>query len=322
MKIVILAGGPGTKLWPMVTDKIPKQFLTWKFFNNRSLFQLTYERLHKFIKERDIMILCPDEYKIIATKQIGDLGIKLTIDNFIIEPGSKGTLWATVLAIKKLNREDFICIVPADQYWEDNHFKLMFNTIKNKAKKINSIALLGIKPQNPSDQYGYFKIKKGKISSFLEKPNREMAKKYIREGYLWNSGILFINCEGLTEQLDRIGIKLDYDRYLELEKAQFDKLILEKINNLVGFVYNKSWYDLGTFKSLYRFLDDFKEKFRKVIFYDELGNIFFSSEYMPYIKESTNNLIIIESKKESYFRGIHDCAVIIKNNNIKVESIV
>ncbi len=218
MKIVILAWGHGTRLWPVSRTNFPKQFM--EFVDGKSLIQLTVERFMKVIdSEKDtIHINTKDDYKSHILNQLGNYWLW----DIIIEPSNNGTLMALAFVIKymedKLNvdENEIILLSPSDHLISPvEKFKKYIDNAKDIAKKWN-LVLFGIRPTKPEIGYWYIKIKgrtnaklqstKNKdlvydVEEFKEKPSLEIAKKYLLDGnYLWNSGMFMFNIKTIKEE--------------------------------------------------------------------------------------------------------------------------
>ena len=184
---IILAGGRGTRFWPLSTEKKPKQFLN--IFNDESLIKSTYNRLLKVASAEKIFILASEKYSSLIKKEISNA-------NIIIEPSPNNTTSAIYLAAKyilNLDREALLGFYPSDHYINDQGNKFSETVIKaesflNKNKK--AILTIGLKPSYPSTEYGYIQIKEDnlhdfvnihKASRFIEKPSSDEALKLINE---------------------------------------------------------------------------------------------------------------------------------------------
>ena len=270
MKIlpVIICGGAGTRLFPESKDNLPKQFVD---FGNWNMFQKTLERINSSIYLPPI-ISTNIKYLSLVKKYLKKYGIKKY--NIVLEPIKKNTapaILATSLLADIKSSQPMI-FLPSDQLIEN---KIKFNTaVKKYANKIcyKDIFIFGIKPKEPSDQYGYFLRKNNSIevSNFIEKPNKFVAKKLIKKKALWNAGIFLTSKETLiyhflnnqkkmfSECLNSVNRGLRKNSCIYLEKKSFSKIqpisfdhaILEKINNIKSIKLITDWSDLGSWKSI------------------------------------------------------------------------
>ncbi len=284
MKIlpVIICGGAGTRLFPENKDNLPKQFVD---FGNWNMFQKTLERINSSIYLPPI-ISTNVQYLSLVKKYLKKNKIKRYI--IVSEPYKKNTAPAilSVSLLENIKSSQPIIFLPSDQLIENNK---KFNTIVKKyANKIfyKDIFIFGIKPKEPSDQYGYFTRKKNSIevSNFIEKPSKLVAKKLIKKHALWNAGIFLSTKETLqyyffnyqkklfNECLNSVTKSLIKNSCVYLEKKSFNKIrpisfdyaILEKINNIKSIKLITNWSDLGSWKSINTYFK--KNRFK---FYDK-----------------------------------------------------
>ena len=270
MKIlpVIICGGAGTRLFPESKDNLPKQFVD---FGKWTMFQKTLERINSSIYLPPI-ISTNIKYLSLVKKYLKKYEIKKY--NIVLEPQKKNTapaILATSL-LKNIKSSQPIIYLPSDQLIED---KIKFNlAVKKNAKQIKykDIFIFGVKPTYPSDQYGYFsrKYKSIEVSKFIEKPNKDFAKKLIRKGALWNAGIFLSTKESLIFHflnnqkhmfkhcLESVNRSLNKNNCIYLEKKSFNKIkplsfdyaILEKIKNIKSIKLITNWSDLGSWKAI------------------------------------------------------------------------
>ena len=202
---IILAGGSGSRLWPLSRELYPKQLLN--LVSDKSLLQATFERLNFCMPEKDII-------SITNTKHVSNVKMQLSelTDNPVVlaEPVAKNTAPAIVLATKfimqKSASDPIIIVVPSDHLIKDNE---KFLSTVQKGKKLAQdgyIVTFGIKPNYPETGYGYINVSKQigdgfKVKEFVEKPNYETAQKYLQEGtFYWNSGIFMFKASTLLNE--------------------------------------------------------------------------------------------------------------------------
>ena len=207
MKCVILAGGVGSRFWPYSRKNNPKQLL--KIFGDKSMLQITVDRLAKIKKIKDIFIITRNDLYKPIVKNIKGINEK----NVLIEPSGKNTapaigMMASYLALE--NPSDVMCVFPADHYIVGHQkFQKSINIADKIAKKGDNIVTIGIKPTYPSTAYGYIqydennKIESSEIfhvKAFAEKPHRKLAERFIESGdFLWNSGMFFWKVDTFSE---------------------------------------------------------------------------------------------------------------------------
>lgn len=267
---LIMAGGCGTRLYPLSTLECPKQFV--KMFENKTLIQLTYERLSKFFEKENIFIVLPEKYK----HFIEDLLPEVNNENIIIEPSQRSTapcVLYSCLYISKVKPNSTLFVFPSDHYIKDED--KFIETLDNMNKYIlknNSLILMGIKPNMPSERYGYIKFKRNKsnivnITKFKEKPNKFKANLYyLTKNYYWSSDTYAFNINyilNLYKELLPNDYKVLTNKNI-IKKEVYNKCthtsvayaIFEKLNNIAMIKYNYHWDDVGVFESLIKYTNN------------------------------------------------------------------
>jgi len=277
---VILAGGIGTRLWPISRKNYPKQFSYST--DNTSLFQKSLLRLKSdqdYQIER-FTILTNEDYKFIVEQQMTELNE--TSRTIIIEPEIRNTAPAVLAACFKLiekNLNPIIIVCPSDHLIPDA--ELFHKTILTgiDAVKMKKIVALGIKPDRPETGYGYIKTKgfnedkPVKSLRFIEKPKLSDAETFLREGvYLWNSGIFMFSAKDLIDEFekhapsfiepvkksveygrtDKDFFRLEPDQWLKCKNTSLDYAIMEKSSRIEAIPFNSSWTDLGDWNAVCR----------------------------------------------------------------------
>ena len=284
--VVIMAGGIGSRFWPQSTEEKPKQFL--KLLGNKTMIQMTYERMHKLVPDENIFIVTNSRYVDLIKEQLPSI----KDINIICEPCSRNTapcILLSTLYIKNLYQESNIICVSSDSYIakEDKFLNIIkdANTFVNQEKK--AIVTLGITPTRPETGYGYIKYQKNdkipnKVIKFVEKPNLDLAVQYLNSHeYLWNAGMFIFNSTSMLSELKKF-LSQEYNllkdlpkindnnyyKYLEsnyekCNKISIDYAVMEKSTNVYAIPSDIGWDDVGSWKSLERYTK--KDKFGNVI---------------------------------------------------------
>lgn len=292
---IILAGGSGSRLWPLSRELCPKQLL--KLDGENSLLQSTFKRLCRFIDPENII-------SITNIKHANDVKFQLSkvCGNSVVlsEPIAKNTAPAIAASIeyfKQMKDEnEVVIIVPSDHLIKD--LEKFENTVKTglKAAEEGKIVTFGIQPTYPETGYGYIKTKSENegifdVDCFVEKPDLKTAQKYLLEGnYFWNSGIFMAKVSTLLkefahyqkeifENLSKLNYKesitIKYGVFEDMPSISFDYAIMEKSNKIVLCKLQSDWSDLGSWQSLY----DVTEK-------DSNGNVLEGNAIVEDVKNS------------------------------------
>ena len=310
---IILAGGSGSRLWPLSRELYPKQLLNLQ--SDKSLLQSTFERLKN----------CTDNIvSITNVKHAPNVRLqlsKLTEKPFVLsEPVAKNTAPAIVLASKfimqKTHSDPVIIVVPSDHLINDD--EKFLSTVKKGEELAQQgyIVTFGIKPNYPETGYGYIntseKIENGfKVKEFVEKPNLETAKQYLNAGtYFWNSGIFMFKASTLFEEtskhapeISKLSEKFDFNKSDEIPFIEFDKMpsisidyaIMEKSDKIALVQLESDWNDLGSWQSIY----DISKK-------DEEGNVFVGHV----LDEGSKNSFVYSSSKLVATIGLEDTVIV------------
>jgi len=325
---VIMAGGSGTRLWPMSRKFLPKQFLP--LATERTMLQETVMRLDGLALGKPIVV-CGDEHRFLAAEQLREIGVKADI---LLEPEGKNTAPAIALAANAvLNRqpasgndmdEPVLLVLAADHIIKDAS---AFQKAILQAQKISTkgqLVTFGIVPTEPHTGYGY--IEKGTegeldsefaVKSFVEKPDVATAETYLSSGnYLWNSGMfLFEAKQFLTElqtyaptiaepcelavknsEMDLDFIRVDAAEFVKSEEDSIDYAVMEKTQNASVIPLDAGWSDIGSWTSLW----DTSEK-------DAQGNVIQNCQALT---ENTSNCMISGDQRLVATLGLQDLIII------------
>ena len=269
---LILAGGSGSRLWPLSRELYPKQLLNIQ--NTESLLQATFERLTDYIPAENIISMTGVKHFSNVKYQLSKIAENPVV---LSEPIAKNTAPAIALAAKyvseKFNTDPVILVVPSDHMIKD--IEKFTHTVKEgeKIAEQGYIVTFGIQPSYPETGYGYInvtntKILEGfKVNKFVEKPNVELAQKYIDEGgYYWNSGIFMFKASILLEEVSKCAPEIyeklsnfDFTKSDEIPFVEFDKMpsisidyaVMEKSDKIALVKLESDWNDLGSWKSIY-----------------------------------------------------------------------
>ena len=322
---VLMAGGVGSRFWPVSTTRHPKQFRDL-LGTGETLIQTTYKRLNRLVPAENIFILTNEIYNELVQQQLPGL----STEQIVLEPVMRNTAPAVLLAALKIckkNRDAVMIMAPSDHWIEDEaafieDVKLGFETCREDEK----IITLGIKPTFPNTGYGYIQYEETSekvkaVKNFTEKPSFEVARKFLAQGnYDWNAGI-FIWSAGFIldsfrrnlpemfslfsqgeEQFNTAGeAAFIKENYPVAENISIDYGILEKESNIFVISAGFDWNDLGTWGSLYNELDKDSNKNAvleaRLLARNSRGNIVSSSSGKVVVIDDLNDYIIIDEKK-------------------------
>ncbi|MBB6732271.1 sugar phosphate nucleotidyltransferase [Cohnella zeiphila] len=270
MKIVLLSGGSGKRLWPLSNDSRSKQFL--KVLETpsgglESMVQRVWRQLERVGLQSDAVVATSRSQVDILYSQIGP---QVPV---VMEPERRDTFPAIALAVSYLHsvegmgEDEAVAVLPVDSYVEDHFFSKVQELREIVESSESDLALIGVEPTFPSEKYGYIVPvpESGEekpyqaVSHFREKPPEEEAARLIGRNALWNCGVFAFRVGWLVQQVEKLGIPTAFEdlkrRYGELPKISFDHQVVEKTERIAVLPYRGSWKDLGTWNTLSEEMD-------------------------------------------------------------------
>ncbi len=325
-----MAGGIGSRFWPVSTTEFPKQFHDM-LGTGQTLLQKTFSRLEGLIPSENINILTNDRYIDIVLEQLPSV----TSKQVVLEPAMRNTapcILFSALKIQKENPDALMLVAPSDHWIEDEAaFLKDVETCFDACEKDDKLMTLGINPTFPNTGYGYIEYDKEtsetikKVNQFREKPDYETAKKFIAEGnFVWNAGIFIWSVKSIVESfqknlpemytlfsggIDKLNTseerKFVLDNYEKSENISIDYGILEKSENVFVKKAMFDWNDLGTWGALH-------DKLTK----DENENAVVRAKL--YLKDASGNMIFTSKEKLVVLDGIKDYIVVDKEDVLMI----
>lgn len=322
---VILAGGIGSRFWPISRANRPKQFLDILGTGN-TLIQDAYNRYKAIVPPENIFVITNASYKNLVKDQLPELG-----DNQILgEPIGKNTAACVAYAankISELSENGVLIVAPSDHLIMDqNNFINQIHTAHRYAVNNDALVTLGLKPHRPDTGYGYIQfeqkeVAKGvnKVKTFTEKPPLELANKFLESGdFLWNSGMFVWSIpsilSALNEYLPEMNMtfaegkgayntKIEEEHieriYTEIASISIDNGILEKAENVYVLPSDFDWSDLGTWKSVYEKIDSEEDNTvlnAQLHSQNSTGNLIVSDSNKLIVLKDLNNYFVIDTK--------------------------
>ena len=311
-----MAGGIGSRFWPVSRPEMPKQFLDF-LGTGRTLLQTTFERYLSLFPKENIFVATNYNYKSIVKEQI-----EIAEENILCEPTRKNTAPCIAYAtyhINKLNPNSVLVFAPCDHLiLRKEAFCMAVEKAMNFAENHDALLTIGIKPTRPETGYGYIQITDyieegvNEVKTFTEKPNRELAEIFVESGeFFWNSGIFIWRTDVIKEALQRhipeITTRLDVNenKFNTQDEADFinevfptlpnisiDFALMEKARNVYVLCAEFGWTDIGTWDSLY----DISRK-------DHRGNADLGNAL---IYDSSNNIIAVKPGKMTVVEGLEN----------------
>lgn len=275
-----MAGGIGSRFWPISREAKPKQFLTFSS-SGKSFLRLAYERVAGIIPGDNIIVASLPQYREQVLEDIPELSEQ----NLILEPYNRNTapcLAYAVYTLLKRDPEAVMIAIPADQVIDENElFRKTVVTGMEYASKHEKIVTIGVVPTRPDSNFGYIQMaedpagdKPVRVKTFTEKPDSELAKIFISSGeFLWNAGIFISKASTLREELEKHAPEItrlwkDWDSHLgspeertfieklytDCPRISIDYAVMEKSDRVVTIPSSFGWADIGNWESFYEYL--------------------------------------------------------------------
>ena len=322
--ILIMAGGIGSRFWPVSRRIFPKQFID-VLGTGESLIAQTYKRFENIVPKENIYIVTNREYTDLVKEQIPDI----KEENILQEPQARNTAPCIAFASMAIAAKDpdAVCVVAPSDHLITNEaeFARIINESFSFASRFNWLITLGIKPTRPDTGYGYIQYNTmpsgdgfHEVKTFTEKPTLEIAQSFLESGeFLWNAGIFAWNVKAILDRIEKLlpevhqlfhEISFDGNNFAkELERAygqcpsiSIDYGVLEKDENVYVYPATFGWNDLGTWKSLWDV--SHKNENNTVVIgknihpYNSSNSLIFSNSGRIVIAHGVENVVIVESE--------------------------
>ncbi len=323
---VLMAGGVGSRFWPVSTSENPKQFHDM-LGTGSTLIQKTFQRLNTFVPTENILILTNERYNDLVLEQLP----MVTQDQVVLEPAMRNTapcILYAALKIQKMNPDGLMIVAPSDHWIEDEAaFAKDVTACFDKCSTEAVLCTLGIKPSFPNTGFGYIEYDKTddnklkRVNQFREKPDYDTAKQFLAQGnFLWNAGIFMWSVKTIVDafkayQPDQyklfesgIGVyntgeesAFIAENYPKAENISIDYAILEQSSAIFVLAATFDWNDLGTWGSLFDKLDK-----------DTSGNAVVNAQVLA--EDARGNMISSPKDKVVVVDGLQDYIIVDKKD--------
>lgn len=329
-----MAGGIGSRFWPMSRANKPKQFLDI-LGTGRTLIQQTFDRFTDICPIENIYVVTSESYKTLVYEQLPEIPVK----NILLEPSRKNTAPCVAYAsykIHKLNPKAVTVVAPSDHLiTKEDTFKKAIKSCFNKAESEDCLITLGITPHRPDTGYGYIQfiesqieekdVRIKRVKTFTEKPTLEIAKSFIQSGdFLWNSGIFIWSTQSIINAFEKHDQEINQifkegfdsyntenesafikNAYLTCKSNSIDYSVMEKAKNVYVRESEIGWSDLGTWGSLYSHIN-----------HTSGDNAVVGKNVMLY--DSKNCIVNVSKEKLAVIQGLHDYIVVEADNTLLI----
>ena len=329
--VLILAGGSGQRFWPISRDTRPKQLL--KLFGDKTLLELTIDRLQGFVPKENILILTNTQQEASVRAIVKDL----PKENIVAEPEKRDTAPAIALAVGWVVARDptaTMLVLPADHLIQNHaEFQRVLTNASIAAENSGNLVTIGIKPTWPCPSYGY--VERGRrasiggmddlpaweVARFREKPNPDLAEHFISQGnFLWNAGMFIWTIPAIFSELSRhCPVLADFvselrgtkdfaatvaRQFAKLPKLSIDYALMEKATRVLNIEATFDWDDVGNWTSVGRYLES-----------DGDGNQFncaFSQQ------DAASNIVFTQTGQHVALIGVQDLIVVASKDGLLV----
>jgi len=327
-----MAGGIGSRFWPMSRTSLPKQFHD-VLGTGSTLLQLTVARYLPICPIENILIVTNAGYKDLVKEQLPDLND----DQILLEPSRKNTAPCVAYAVYKINainNNANVIVAPSDHLIvKEIDFQQTIQKAIQKAESENCLLTIGIKPSRPDTGYGYIQFEDDnnpnepikKVQTFTEKPPLDIAKRFIESGeFYWNSGMFIWNVKSIISAFESHLPELNklfsagIGKYSTADEEQFineiyplcknisiDHGIMEKAKNVYVILADLGWSDLGTWGSLYTHVEK-----------DNANNAIIGNNVLTY--DSRDNIVMMPKNKLAVIQGLVDYIVVESNDTLLI----
>lgn len=325
-----MAGGVGSRFWPVSTTEFPKQFHDM-LGSGKTLIQKTFERLNILIPSDNILVLTNTNYKDLVLSQLP----LISESNVLLEPAMRNTapcILYAALKIQAQNPDAVMVVAPSDHWIEDEvAFINDLNVCFDNAAQSDALMTLGIQPTFANTGFGYIEFDKTNtekvknVTQFREKPNYETAKSFLEQGnFLWNAGIFIWSAKTICNAFENFQPAMNElftsgkdfyntdkeqqfidENYANAENISIDYAILEKSNTVKVVISTFDWNDLGTWGSLYEKLDK-----------DDNNNAIIRANIV--LEDANNNIICAQEGKKIVINGLQDYIIVDKDNTLLI----
>ncbi|MCR9182484.1 MAG: mannose-1-phosphate guanylyltransferase [Flavobacteriaceae bacterium] len=322
-----MAGGIGSRFWPVSTEEFPKQFHDL-LGSGDTLIQKTFKRLQGIVPTENILILTNERYKNLVLEQLQEV----KENQLILEPAMRNTapcILLSALKIQKQNPDAVMLVAPSDHWIEDeNAFQKDIRSAFENCRENDVLMTLGIQPTFPNTGYGYIEYEKSneeikKVIRFTEKPDYATAKTFLTAGnFMWNAGIFVWSVTSIVKAFEKLAPQMhqlfnsgisDFNtaneeifikkKYPSAQNISIDYAILEKATNVYMLPVTFDWNDLGTWGSLH-------EKLQK----DEQNNAVVRAR--THLIDSKNNIIQTDSDKIIVISNLSNFIIVDKGKTL------